>query len=136
MSWKCPACGGHEIMVIISTVAILTQSQENFETEVQGDHEWDEESRMDCRECDFIGKAGDFEHHEPVRAEYLPAQFRIMDRDDLYFLLSLAAQEMDNTKEGDGFSNSRLEMERNFNRVRDEIQCPSRHESIVGILKA
>ena len=46
MAWKCPNCGSTMLTVTITTEAKLTQSaeEENFETEVEGDHVWDGDS--------------------------------------------------------------------------------------------
>lgn len=138
MSWKCPECSGTLLKVSVETDAELIQTEhsDNFETMVEGNHEWDENSRMWCLNCKFDSVAKSFEvPPEPVRVDYNPAQFRIMDRDDLYFLLSLAAREMDNTKEGDGYTEGRLAMEQHFERARNEVMDPSRHVSVVGMVK-
>lgn len=61
MSWKCPECGSDQLTVVVTTTARLTQTEDNFETEVTGDHEWGEESYMDCLECGHGDNAGEFE---------------------------------------------------------------------------
>lgn len=61
MTWKCPECGSDRLTVVVTTTARLIQSEDNFETEVQGDHEWGEESYMECLDCDHGGNAGEFE---------------------------------------------------------------------------
>ena len=62
--WKCPECGRTRLTVVITTVAVLNQSEDNFETEVTGDHEWGEESHMECLDCCFSGKAALFAEDE------------------------------------------------------------------------
>ncbi|QOX80800.1 hypothetical protein FY034_17400 (plasmid) [Trichlorobacter lovleyi] len=53
-TYKCPVCGNTDsIDVTILTSARLYQSEGNFETEVDGDHEF--AGSMFCRECDFSG---------------------------------------------------------------------------------
>lgn len=61
--WACPKCGGNEqLKVQIEVFAHLTQSEDNFETEVDdSNHEWNGNSRMECGECDHGGLAGEFE---------------------------------------------------------------------------
>jgi hypothetical protein len=43
-------------------MAVLTQSQDNIETELpaSSDHEWDEDSAMACQDCGREGRAGSF----------------------------------------------------------------------------
>ena len=48
MTWKCPKCGSKDLRVVVTTVAKLTQHDDNFETEVEGDHEWSKSSWMVC----------------------------------------------------------------------------------------
>ena len=47
----------------ITTEAKLTQSAEddNFETEVEGDHVWDGDSLMTCHDCHFCAASRQFE---------------------------------------------------------------------------
>ncbi len=62
MPWKCPECGSTDLQVEIDLWATLTQSEDNFETEIiEGDHEWDDDSWMMCRKCRMHGPARDFE---------------------------------------------------------------------------
>lgn len=60
MTWKCPKCGSTRLQVAIETTAILTQTEDNFETEVVGDHEWGSESYMQCLDCCHGDCAGEF----------------------------------------------------------------------------
>lgn len=61
--WKCPLCGSTEHLVVAVTVsAHLRQGVnmfDNFETEVGGDHEWDDDSPMWCEACGWSGAALD-----------------------------------------------------------------------------
>lgn len=65
MSWKCPNCGSTTLTVTITTEAKLIQNaedeDENFETEVEGDHVWDGDSLMTCHECAFCSASRQFE---------------------------------------------------------------------------
>lgn len=65
MPWKCPECGSTTLTVTITTEAKLTQNaedeDENFETEVEGDHVWDGDSLMTCHECAFCSASRQFE---------------------------------------------------------------------------
>ncbi len=68
--WICPDCGKNDhLMVTIVTTANLTQDADgdNFETEVMGDHEWDENSSMACGSCGNIGTVGQFECNLPIQ---------------------------------------------------------------------
>jgi hypothetical protein len=66
--WRCPRCGSVELDVSIRTWARLEQTldqEENlFSTladEAQdGDHEWDADSQMKCRECAHCEEARGF----------------------------------------------------------------------------
>jgi ribosomal protein S27AE len=61
MHWKCPKCGSTRLAVEVKVWCDLTQSEENFETEIQGqDHEWDVESQMICGECSYQDIAAAF----------------------------------------------------------------------------
>lgn len=57
----CPKCGGHTLNVVVMTSAQLVQSEDNFETEDTGSHEWDGKSPMWCGECKHRGSASDFD---------------------------------------------------------------------------
>ena len=62
MTWQCPKCGGRSLTVSVVTTARLTQSDpENFQTEIEGDQEWDGRSSMACEECNHVGEAALFE---------------------------------------------------------------------------
>ena len=62
MTWKCPKCGSQRLMVSVRAEARLTHYADGyFETEVEGDHEWDDESFMRCLACDHGDDAGAFE---------------------------------------------------------------------------
>lgn len=39
MTWKCPKCGSKELRVLITATARLVQYDDNFETEIDSDHE-------------------------------------------------------------------------------------------------
>ena len=61
MSWKCPNCGSKNLSVTVTTEARLIQYDDNFETEVEGDHEWDGDSLMTCHDCHFCAASRQFE---------------------------------------------------------------------------
>ena len=64
MSWVCPECGNTELKVevVITTMAHLTQEADgNFQTDDRGgDHEWGNDSHMECANCGHSGKAATF----------------------------------------------------------------------------
>lgn len=60
-AWVCPKCGGKKLSVMVTVSADLTQSGDNFETEPAGDHEWDGDSLMTCRECQYTAASRQFE---------------------------------------------------------------------------
>ena len=64
MTWKCPKCGSKDLRVVVTTVAKLTQYDDNFETEVEGDHEWSESSWMVCNACEFGEASAVFQEDE------------------------------------------------------------------------
>lgn len=53
MTWKCPKCGSKDLRVSITATARLVQYDDNFETEIDSDHEWGEFDYMECQTCDF-----------------------------------------------------------------------------------
>lgn len=61
MSWKCPHCGSKNLVVNVMVSARLYQEDDNFETEAEGDHEWDDDNYMMCLDCDFKSCAADFD---------------------------------------------------------------------------
>lgn len=62
MSWKCPECESDSLSVVVMTSATLVQESDgNFQTEVDGDHEWDGNSSMTCTDCGHSGAASEFE---------------------------------------------------------------------------
>lgn len=60
--YACPDCESTgSLHVVVCTNARLRQSSDgNIETEVEGDHEWDDESRMNCTHCGRAGKVAEF----------------------------------------------------------------------------
>ena len=60
--WRCPECSSENLMVSVRAWASLYQGPENFETDdLQGDHEWDASSLMQCRECSYVADSIFFE---------------------------------------------------------------------------
>ncbi len=60
-AWVCPKCGGKKLSVMVTVSADLTQTGDNFETEPAGDHLWDGDSLMTCRECQYTAASRQFE---------------------------------------------------------------------------
>lgn len=61
--WKCPDCGHTDSLhVEVKTSVKLIQypEEDNFETEADGDHEWDCDSEMWCTHCERSGTVSDF----------------------------------------------------------------------------
>lgn len=60
--YACPDCGCvDDLEVVVQTYAKLRQSADgNIETEIVGDHDWDEESTMLCAHCGKSGPAYTF----------------------------------------------------------------------------
>jgi hypothetical protein len=67
MRWQCPKCQSTHLTVVVMTEAVLTQvaHDDDFSTEIVGDHEWSEDSWMTCKECDHGDRAEAFETKEP-----------------------------------------------------------------------
>jgi len=57
MSWQCPKCNSARLSVTVQVEAKLTQSEDNFETDADGDHAWDDDSPMTCSDCNFTDKS-------------------------------------------------------------------------------
>jgi hypothetical protein len=67
--WICPECNRRDgLTVTVVSSANLTQddNDDNFETEIQGDHEWDGDSTMSCDNCGHVGTARQFECNLPI----------------------------------------------------------------------
>jgi len=69
MMYKCPDCDSTELDVTITTMARLVQDEDGPQTladEAQwgGDHEWNGDSIMICRECGFQAIADNFESED------------------------------------------------------------------------
>ena len=60
IQWACPKCSGHNLRVVITALAKLIQSEDNFETEDCSSHEWDGDSIMNCDDCHARGRTDDF----------------------------------------------------------------------------
>lgn len=59
--YRCPRCYSTvDLRVVISVVAKLHQEDGNVETEIIGDQEWDDNSRMLCNKCEFASDAQEF----------------------------------------------------------------------------
>lgn len=61
MAWKCPNCGSKRLSVMVTVSADLTQSGDNFETDANGDHEWDGDSLMTCGGCGYCTASRHFD---------------------------------------------------------------------------
>ena len=61
MAWKCPNCGSKKLSVMVTVSADLTQSGDNFETDPNGDHEWDGDSLMTCNSCSYCSASRQFD---------------------------------------------------------------------------
>ena len=61
-SYACPNCGSIHLQVSVTARAALTQDEEdgNLQTCVFGDHEWDNDSPMECSDCQYSGSARHF----------------------------------------------------------------------------
>ena len=63
--YNCPDCGSTALDVTITTMARLVQDEDGPQTLTDeaecGDHEWDDNSIMVCRECGFQAIAEEFE---------------------------------------------------------------------------
>ena len=61
-SYACPNCGSIHLQVSVTARAALTQDEEdgNLQTWVFGDHEWDNDSPMECSDCQYSGSARHF----------------------------------------------------------------------------
>lgn len=66
MSYQCPKCRGMNLNVTITTQAKLIQYEGNFETEADGDHEWDDTNNMTCGDCSHCDAAAAFQTKEPA----------------------------------------------------------------------
>jgi len=52
--WQCPECGSDALKVSLTVWSNLMQYDDgNIETDTEGDHEWDNYSRMYCIECNY-----------------------------------------------------------------------------------
>jgi len=60
-AWACPQCGSKKLSVVVTVSADLTQSGDNYETDPNGDHEWDGDSLMTCQECQYTAASRQFE---------------------------------------------------------------------------
>lgn len=67
--YVCPECGRTDTLhIAVRVMAKLYQDHEedNFETEVYGDQEFDRDDYMRCSDCDFDGEVRDFEIVRPL----------------------------------------------------------------------
>lgn len=62
--WQCPTCKGTDLKVVVQVEAELFQDFDetgNFQTDAEGDHNWDSDSPMRCLTCQHSAPAGDFQ---------------------------------------------------------------------------
>lgn len=60
--WRCPKCSSTDLSVNVNTSARLNQEPDgNFQTEIEGDHEWDATHSMWCNSCHLCDSAASFE---------------------------------------------------------------------------
>lgn len=104
MAWKCPNCGSKSLSVTVTTEARLIQYGGNFETEVEGDHEWDGESLMTCLDCSYCSASHQFDQgisEEQALARILRHLAKlgwtpeeVYDEDDPIYLVDLPVDEV------------------------------------------
>ena len=59
--YRCPQCDSTNLSVTVLASARLIQEPDgNFQTEVEGDHEWDDCHTMWCNDCQFCDGAISF----------------------------------------------------------------------------
>lgn len=62
MTWKCPECSSRNLTVSAVVEVRLHQYREaHFETDAEGDHEWDGGSLMTCTDCSYCAASSTFE---------------------------------------------------------------------------
>lgn len=70
-SYVCPECFGDNMDIQITTWARLNQTADGVETDVMdaqfGDHEWDNTSSMQCRDCGHCDESGKFDANNKKR---------------------------------------------------------------------
>lgn len=60
-SYICPKCGSLSLGVTVLSSARLYQTGDGgFQTEVEGDHEWDDTHLMRCNNCMYYGAVSEF----------------------------------------------------------------------------
>lgn len=66
MQYYCPQCNSHRLCVAVTVFAVLEQTDDgNISTDAtSGDHEWDNDSAMQCRECNYSARAYEFDTEE------------------------------------------------------------------------
>ena len=71
--YVCPKCGSIDLSVTIVTTARLIQSSngDEFQTEIDGDHEWGQSSRMQCNACGCADSSGEFTTQTSPEVEHL-----------------------------------------------------------------
>jgi hypothetical protein len=92
MPWQCPQCKSTDLSVSVTTEARLIQhtEEENFETEAEGDHTWDEHSLMTCSSCSFCTASWQFVAKKlrqedgmyrarPAKSFYGPGELRLLE---------------------------------------------------------
>jgi hypothetical protein len=63
--WKCPKCNSTCLNVSVVASAKLIQEEDgNFQTEIDGDHEWDDASLMWCDACGHSAETLSFTQEE------------------------------------------------------------------------
>jgi phage terminase large subunit GpA-like protein len=62
--FACPECGDTETLCVSvhATAKVLQDPEDNnFETEIEGDHEFDRHAWMMCRACEYEDEVRDFD---------------------------------------------------------------------------
>jgi hypothetical protein len=60
MSYACPKCKSTNLTIVVSTKATFVQGEDGpMTTDYEGD-EWDEQSPMQCTDCEFSGVVAQF----------------------------------------------------------------------------
>ncbi len=63
--YKCPECGSHKFLeVVVNVTARLIQYEGNIETDIEGDHEWGDESLAHCIKCNWHGEVYGLQEHD------------------------------------------------------------------------
>jgi len=111
MAWKCPECGGIDLMVTAETTYTIDANSGEPLSDIVDAADWEYDSRMQCSSCDYSAQAKCFEVYpeRPATSVAVTLHMDILPGRDLASMASEVIELVRTSKYGDCLTGSSFE---------------------------